>query len=91
MLSRKTLSRAQQHPKKPELTSSSLNRSAWVMSFSLMLLKEEKGSCSGEGPPCEYTQIAGLVRAGGLGGGVLAQGYTNEGREGDRAGATVPR
>lgn len=37
-------------PEKPALTSSSLNRSAWVMSFSLMLLKEEEGPRSGEGP-----------------------------------------
>ena len=56
---RKTLSSAERPPKKPELTSSSLNRSAWVMSFSLMLLKGEKWSCSGEGPPCEGTHRSG--------------------------------
>ena len=43
-------------PEKPALTSSSLNRSAWVMSFSLMLLKEEEGPRSGEGPPQACTR-----------------------------------
>lgn len=56
MPQKKTLSSTEWHPKKPALTSSSLNLSAWVMSFSLMLLKGEKKSCSREGPPCVRTR-----------------------------------
>lgn len=46
-LPRTMLVSAEQGPERPALTSSSLKRSACVMSFSLMLFKGEKGSHSG--------------------------------------------